>query len=535
MSSPGDSLVAPEPVFDRRFYPRTVPSSLTPAIFGPDISGKLIDLGENGFRLAAPFELSNNFVCRAMLPLSELERPIEVCVRVVWTSEANQAGIQFMDLTDEDRARIRKWAALQEKAPAPVETTEILNDAGTVADSSREPEPTHIQAAPVVSHKPRRKSRIGIAIAIGATCVIVLTATGFAVWASPLGRWVTSSLASGTKSVFVTKSRVPENASASQPLAQTIATGSPITGAAAIPKDDAMQLSDAKTTHLAAPKEIARQKTMTVKDAAKTFAGNKDSPQMKSVATANVLSATLTASEDGDSSRSEAPAQAGGNPDGDATRKSGEEKVESKPQTGSPATDTRQPSGVSDAASPASGVRTDFRPSRPAAPPATVFKDVPAEPAFVQTPAPRSSVVDVMLPNSPRPSVVSVPGERVIQSSALTLRIQRAIVAPAGHATWSAERKKRVVLGDLLSRVDPQAPRTADRAGSRVSVRVMLGRDGKVERLMPVNGPAELVPRVMRAVREWRFQPTLLDGKPVETAALITIEFRGTAAAAAKR
>jgi hypothetical protein len=29
-----------------------------------------------------------------------------------------------------------------------------------------------------------------------------------------------------------------------------------------------------------------------------------------------------------------------------------------------------------------------------------------------------------------------------------------------------------------------------------------------------------------RAVRQWRFQPTLLDGKPVETEALLLIEFR---------
>jgi hypothetical protein len=39
----------------------------------------------------------------------------------------------------------------------------------------------------------------------------------------------------------------------------------------------------------------------------------------------------------------------------------------------------------------------------------------------------------------------------------------------------------------------------------------------------------------MRAVREWRFQPTLLDGKPLETTALVTIEFRGQAPAPAAR
>ena len=533
MSRPADSLVAAESLFDRRFYPRTAPSSLTHVIFGPEISGQLIELGENGFRLAAPFELSNNFVCRATLPLSGLERPIEVCVRVVWTNEANQAGIQFMDLADEDRARIRKWAALQEKASAAVESTEILNDAGTLADSSAEPEPDRIQAAQVVAKAPKQRNRVGIAIAVVAACV-VFAATGLAIWASPLGRWVTNSLASGTKSVFaMAKSRIPENASASRPLAQTIATGSPITGHAATPKDVAMQRSDAKTTHLAAPKEIARQKAITVKDAAKAPARNKHSAQMKSVATPNAIAAS--ASEDGGSPRSEAQAESGDKPGGDAKPRSGEGKIESRSQTGLSAADAAQPVSVSDAASPASGIRPDFRPSRPAAPLGTNSVVTPAEPQIIQTPEPTSRVVEVILPNNPRRSEVSVPGERIFQSSALTLRIQRAIVVPTGRATWTTERTKKVVLGDLLSRVDPRAPRTADDAGSRVSVRVMLGRDGKVERLMPVNGPAELVPRVMRAVRGWRFQPTLLDGKPVETAALITIEFRGAGAAAATR
>jgi hypothetical protein len=44
-----------------------------------------------------------------------------------------------------------------------------------------------------------------------------------------------------------------------------------------------------------------------------------------------------------------------------------------------------------------------------------------------------------------------------------------------------------------------------------------------------VNGPATLVPSVVRAIREWRYQPTLADDKPVETECYIEVQFHAPA------
>jgi len=41
-----------------------------------------------------------------------------------------------------------------------------------------------------------------------------------------------------------------------------------------------------------------------------------------------------------------------------------------------------------------------------------------------------------------------------------------------------------------------------------------------------VSGRFALMPRVMRDVREWQFDQTLIDGKPVESEVNITVEFR---------
>jgi hypothetical protein len=44
-----------------------------------------------------------------------------------------------------------------------------------------------------------------------------------------------------------------------------------------------------------------------------------------------------------------------------------------------------------------------------------------------------------------------------------------------------------------------------------------------------VSGRFALMPRVMRDVREWQFDQTLIDGKPVESEVNITVEFRSNA------
>jgi hypothetical protein len=56
-------------------------------------------------------------------------------------------------------------------------------------------------------------------------------------------------------------------------------------------------------------------------------------------------------------------------------------------------------------------------------------------------------------------------------------------------------------------------------------VRVFVDKNGTVEDLKPVSGRFALMPRVMHDVREWQFDQTLIDGKPVESEVNITVEF----------
>src|SRR5271169_3534475 len=78
----------------------------------------------------------------------------------------------------------------------------------------------------------------------------------------------------------------------------------------------------------------------------------------------------------------------------------------------------------------------------------------------------------------------------------------------AGNVTNAKLTKK-------VEPVYPQIARTAHIQGTLV-LRAIISKDGTVQRLMYVSGPALLMRASMDAVRQWKYQPTLLNGQPVE-------------------
>ncbi len=80
----------------------------------------------------------------------------------------------------------------------------------------------------------------------------------------------------------------------------------------------------------------------------------------------------------------------------------------------------------------------------------------------------------------------------------------------------------------LLQSVLPVYPDVAKQAGIEGSVRLKayIGRDGTVESLKVISGPPALVGAAAEAVRQWRYRPTLVDGKPVNVTTTVTVDFR---------
>jgi protein TonB len=87
-----------------------------------------------------------------------------------------------------------------------------------------------------------------------------------------------------------------------------------------------------------------------------------------------------------------------------------------------------------------------------------------------------------------------------------------------------------VNLGEPVYRVEPHYPPLAIAAhiSGRVELEGVVGTDGRIRELRALSGNPLLVPAALDAVRQWIYRPTLLNGKPVEVAAPITVNFRLT-------
>ena len=85
-----------------------------------------------------------------------------------------------------------------------------------------------------------------------------------------------------------------------------------------------------------------------------------------------------------------------------------------------------------------------------------------------------------------------------------------------------------VVPARLVYKVDPEYPEDLRSRGiaGNVVLRAVISVEGKTLALTSVSSPdPALAEAAMNAVREWRYQPSLLNGEPVETVTAITVNF----------
>jgi protein TonB len=79
----------------------------------------------------------------------------------------------------------------------------------------------------------------------------------------------------------------------------------------------------------------------------------------------------------------------------------------------------------------------------------------------------------------------------------------------------------------LIHRVEPvypALPRQMGRSG-RVELRAIVATDGTIQSLQVVSGDPLFILSALDAVRQWRYRPTILNGKPVEIDTFITVTY----------
>lgn len=92
---------------------------------------------------------------------------------------------------------------------------------------------------------------------------------------------------------------------------------------------------------------------------------------------------------------------------------------------------------------------------------------------------------------------------------------------------------KRIVVGGNVQAakiirqplpVYPQIAKSAHMQGT-VVLHAIIDKDGSVQQLEYISGPPILMRNAMDAVRQWRYQPTLLNGEPVQVDTTISVVF----------
>ena len=97
----------------------------------------------------------------------------------------------------------------------------------------------------------------------------------------------------------------------------------------------------------------------------------------------------------------------------------------------------------------------------------------------------------------------------------------------AAPATVKAPRVTALRMATPIHKVDPVYPALARQARVSGTVELLgvLGTDGRIHELKVLRGHPLLINAALDAVRQWIFQPTLLNGQAVEVAAPITVNF----------
>jgi protein TonB len=99
--------------------------------------------------------------------------------------------------------------------------------------------------------------------------------------------------------------------------------------------------------------------------------------------------------------------------------------------------------------------------------------------------------------------------------------------APRPSVTEPVQVSSALQAAKIIKRVVPQYPALARQARISGTVKLMgiITKDGTVQRLQVLSGHPLLQKAALDAVSQWRYQPTILDGQPVEVIAPIDVIF----------
>jgi protein TonB len=189
-------------------------------------------------------------------------------------------------------------------------------------------------------------------------------------------------------------------------------------------------------------------------------------------------------------------------------------------------------------AEPATQAAATPSPSNPDTPSKNEKKQVAETPSEAETPsgggktgsaisADDSVPVLVTAGGAGEPFRLTTPETAVSASSSVAISSQTSVLVPREAGAEASQQPKRLQPGTLVFHVEPEYPRKLARNEvAIVKLLATVGENGRVINVQRVSGPQLFASAAIATVREWRYSPTLFDGRPVKTEQTITIAFR---------
>jgi hypothetical protein len=133
----------------------------------------------------------------------------------------------------------------------------------------------------------------------------------------------------------------------------------------------------------------------------------------------------------------------------------------------------------------------------------------------------RRSTILVTVPTRGQPFKVSSVKKAIAATSSFAMTSQLSVLVSPESKHAEAHKPVRLEAGDLVSFVWPRYARPGT-----IKVRATIGQLGQVLEVKFLSSSVSLLPATTRAIRQWRYRPTLLDKRPVQAQQEVAIEFR---------
>jgi protein TonB len=557
---------------DRRHYPRQI-TALNYIKLDEGNGGILLNISEDGLAFTAAEPLAGEFVPRLCFQLADKTEWIEASGRIVWLNDSKKgAGVQFVQISDAHRQQIRQWIESRMPLSEGQEAIGISHKTRGEAEITPFPEPYNdsqkIEAQYEIP-EPLRKmfpSENTLEVEVAHSAPAPQAETFSETQDAPQIQMPQPQFSRAVKVETLTEihqTREQEEATAAPERTPTAQSDAPLES----PPDSAARTNSFQPSEpagsavrvpnfgyqTAVPSSYQQEDWTNWVDPSATTHRSKLGFVVLGVLFVVVAFAIGLAfghgSFDGlvesvrqhlpdkyqqvlspsDSSDETAATSGSGAPNTGANA-AADNNVPAPSQNQAPAPQPSVPPATSSPTTPGNepaASRTDNKATQPAGASSGSQTDVPRESESAATESDSTPVLVSVASSGNGPFRLTTPEGAVSASSSVAISSQTTVLVPREAGAEAVQPAKRLQLGALVFRVDPQYPKKIGRNEVEiVKLLATVGENGEVTNVQRISGPLPFAAAAMNSIREWKYSPTLFDGHPVKTEEKIVVAFR---------